>query len=67
MTPDSATSSISSKALFHLERADQVTGRVDDVIAASHEPVIAVFIPASRVTGVVEAVLELLPVHGIIV
>jgi hypothetical protein len=35
-----------------LERADPVTGREDDVIGASLEPQIAVFVAADTVPGV---------------
>ncbi len=50
-----------------LERADQVPGGLDDVVAASDEPVVAVGVTASQVAGAIPAVDEARPVSLVLV
>ena len=48
---------------FHLERPDQMPRRVDDVVRAPNEPVVAVFIHAGAVAGDVPSLTEARVVH----
>ena len=67
ITPASATRRVLHQRALDLERADQVPGRLDDVVAAADEPEPAVGVAPGQVAGEVPAAGEGLAVAGLVV